>query len=207
MNVGCRSFLGFFALISTLLVLSGCQSSLMIAPDATSLPQVKSDKALVVFMRPSTFGGGVQSSVYDTRDEGQDIFAGIVSAKSKVAYYAEPGEHLFMVVGENADFMSAQLDAGKKYYVLVTPRIGLWKARFSLLPIRNDAKAEHNLHSDEFRSWDAATQWMSISPKAQTWFQRNAESIQSRKLDYLPKWNDKAPVDVAVRTLNSNDGI
>lgn len=207
MNRFKRSPLGLLILALALMVLSGCQSSLMVAPDAQNLPVATSDKALVVFMRPSSFGGGVQSSVYDTRENGQDVFVGVVSAKSKVGYLAEPGEHLFMVVGENADFLSAHLDAGKKYHVLVTPRMGVWKARFSLLPIRNEAAAENSLKSDKFRDWDEATTWMSIGPKAEAWYQSNAESIRARKMDYLPKWQGKGQADVAERTLRAQDGI
>ena len=123
--------------------LGGCQSSMMVkAGDSEPMPAP--GKALVVFLRPSSFGGAIQSSVYDTH-EGEDTFIGIVSAETKVAYEAEPGDHLFMVVAENADFMIAHLDAGKTYYALVSPRMGLWKARFSLLPIHNRVGAEYSV--------------------------------------------------------------
>lgn len=190
-----------------LLLLGGCQSALMVAPTTEVEPKATADKALVVFMRPSSFGGAVQSSVYDTRAEGNDVFAGVVSSKSKVAYLAEPGEHLFMVVSENADFLAANLEAGKHYYVLVAPRMGVWKARFSLLPIRNDASAKEGLQSKQFSNWDESTEWMVIGPKANSWYQDNIDSIRARKLDYLPKWQSKSAADKAERTLRSVDGI
>ncbi|YCH21453.1 hypothetical protein M1D96_20490 [Pseudomonas sp. D1-3] len=201
------TFSRLLGMLVVLLMLGGCQSALMVAPSADAEPQATADKALVVFMRPSSLGGAVQSSVYDTRAEGNDVFAGVVSSKSKVAYLAEPGEHLFMVVSENADFLAANLEAGKRYYVLVAPRMGVWRARFSLLPIRNDASAKDGLQSKQFRDWNESTKWMVIGPKARSWYQDNIESIRARKLDYLPKWQNKSVADKAERTLRSVDGI
>ncbi len=43
-----------------------------------------------------------------------------------------------MVVSEAADFAKADVEAGKTYYVLVTPRMGWWKARFSLRPLMRE---------------------------------------------------------------------
>lgn len=137
-------FSRLLGMLFVLLVLGGCQSALMVAPTTEAEPKATADKALVVFMRPSSLGGAVQSSVYDTRAEGNDVFAGVVSSKSKVAYLAEPGEHLFMVVSENADFLAANLEAGKRYYVLVAHE---WEygepvfrcCRFVMMPVPRKA--------------------------------------------------------------------
>ncbi len=64
-----------------------------------------------------------------------------------------------MVVGENADFISAELGANKTYYALVTPRIGAWKARFSLKPIHAD-----QLNSSQFDEWLDNCKWLQQSP-------------------------------------------
>lgn len=61
-------------------------------------------------MRPSNYGGAIQVTVFDdTR------YIATVSADTHVAYQAEPGKHTFMVVSEAADFMNADLTAGKTY--------------------------------------------------------------------------------------------
>ena len=66
--------------------LTGCQSSLMVRSGPGSAePTPAPGKALVVFMRPSSFGGAIQSSVYDTHASA-DTFIGIVSSKDKIAY-------------------------------------------------------------------------------------------------------------------------
>ena len=186
--------------------LTGCQSSLMVRSAAgTAEPVPESGKSLVVFMRPSSFGGAIQSSVYDTH-ESADTFIGVVSSKDKVAYQAEPGDHLFMVIAENADFMIAHLDAGKTYYVLVSPRMGVWKARFSLLPIHNQAGAKYSTQSVDFGKWMSETSWVNTTPQALAWYTENAASVQAKKVDYMHKWDKASAEQKQELTLMAGDG-
>ncbi len=91
-----------------------------------------------------------------------------------------------MVIGENADFMDAELLAGKTYYVLVTPRPGLWKARFSLRPIH-----EEELGTDDFDEWYDASRWVEKTAESDQWAFENMDSIREKQAAYLAKWADK----------------
>ena len=84
---------------------------------------MESDRARIVFMRPSGFGFAVQSSIFETVS-GEPELIGIVSAKKKVGFNCSPGKHLFMVIGESADFMSANVVGGKTYMQLLPPGCG-----------------------------------------------------------------------------------
>jgi hypothetical protein len=156
-------------------------------------------------MRPSSFGGAVQSSVFDLKQRenhlADDVFVGIVSADTKVQYEAAPGFHLFMVIGENADFMQANLTAGKTYYALVTPRIGWWKARFSLKPLHAT-----DLNSEDFKDWFESTDWYENTDASRQWAKDNWESIQDKKSEYLEKWRNKSEADKVELTLERADG-
>ena len=186
--------------------LAGCQSSKMIRSEAMDhAPVPAPGKAMVVFLRAASRGGAIQASVYDTGAE-SDQFIGIISRKTKIAWQADPGDHLFMVIGENADFMIAHLDAGKTYYALVSPRMGVWKARFSLLPIHSDAAAKYNIQSADFREWMQATAWVSNTAESEQWFRENASSVREKKNDYLRKWNAADPIQREELTLNASDG-
>lgn len=195
------------AAIACSALLAGCatMSQDMVRSTATSF-QADPGKALVIFMRPSRYGGAIQSSVYDTAG-GKDTFIGIVSSGTKVAYQADPGTHLFMVQGENADFMNATLDPGKTYYVLVSPRMGVWKARFSLLPIHDDAAAKYNLKSADFQKWKAETQFVDKSPSADSWYQVHSADISAKEAEYMTKWNAASAEQKAELTLHAEDGI
>jgi hypothetical protein len=161
-------------------------------------PAPAAGKAMVVFLRPSGLGAAIQSSVFEMRDNAP-LLAGIVAAKTKVAYQAEPGKQLFMVVGESGDFMSAELVAGRTYYALVTPRMGVWKARYSLRPVH---KAE--LGGSELAGWLADCRWVEKGQEAEAWARENMESIRSKHVEYYPKWMEKAEGDRPV--LFAEDG-
>jgi hypothetical protein len=155
------------------------------------------NESMVVFMRPSGMGFAVSSSVFDISDTGEDL-VGIVSAKKRVAYNTKPGEHMFMVIGETADFMRANIKPGKTYYALVTPRMGAWKARFSLNPV---SKSE--LSSIEFKDWLNTCEPTENTPEAFQWAKDNAPSIRTKRAASLVKWNEKPESDKP--TLNPDD--
>lgn len=153
-----------------------------LAPDYQMNTTPPPGKAAVVFMRPSTLGFAIASSVYELKPGG-DVFIGIVPAKRKVVHFADPGSTRFMVVSEAADFMGAELEAGKTYYALVTPRMGMWKARFSLRPVT---------HADrEFSEWLSGCTWIENTPASEAWAKENWSDIQAKKLEYTPKWEKK----------------
>jgi len=152
-----------------------------------------------VFMRPSRFGGGVQSTVFDVTTE-KNIFIGVVSSKTKVAHPVSPGEHLFMVVSESADFMKADLEAGKTYYANVTPRMGVWKARFSLDPVN-----KKEINSAEFKAWVSDCKLIEKTPAADKWAMDNAASIQKKREANYEKWMSKPEAQRPM--LHKEDGI
>ncbi len=142
---------------------------------------------MVVFMRPSGMAYAIQSSVFEVK--GNDvILAGIVAAKKKVAYEVKPGKHLFMVIGESADFMSAELRPNKTYYAYVTPRMGLWKARFSLRPIHAEEFSE-----EDFIECMRDCEWVRKSAESENWASSNMADIQSKRHEYYADWMSKGP--------------
>lgn len=200
-----KRLIAFVALLLPLALLDGCVATSSYMTKASVVPQPTSEKALVVFMRPSRYGGGVQASVYDTSN-GANEFIGIVSAKTKIGYLANPGRHLFMVIGENADFMNADLRAGKTYHVLVSPRMGAWKARFSLLPIHKDANAKYNTQSTDFAQWQQETSYVQTTPGATAWYQSHAADITAKQADYMRKWSAASVRQKDELTLQADDG-
>jgi hypothetical protein len=139
-------------------------------------------KAAVVFLRPSGMGFAIQSSVFEVKGN-QSLLVGIIAAKTKVAYQVEPGKRLFMAIGESADFMTADLLPNRTYYVIVAPRMGLWKARFGLEPVRAT-----ELNSPEFKSSLADCRWVEKTDASENWARDNMASIESKRAEYYPDW-------------------
>jgi hypothetical protein len=183
-----RVISSYFAVCLLALFLSGCAGTVKnmraVPPDRV-VAAPEEGKSMVVFMRPSTLGFAIQSSVFEIKED-KPLLVGIVAAKAKVSYQLEPGEHLFMVVGESADYMSAELEVNKTYYALVTPRMGAWKARFSLKPIHVDETSGSQL--DE---WKEDCEWVEKSPASDDWASTNMASILSKHNKYYKKWMSK----------------
>ena len=191
-----KSLVGVVALAGAL---SGCAGSVVNMDEMPSAnPAPEPGKAMVVFMRPSGVGFLVQSTVFEVKGEDESM-VGVVTAKSKVAYQVAPGEHLFMAVGESADFMSANLQAGKTYYARVAPRIGMLKARFSLTPVHSS-----ELGLAEFEKDLADCKWVAKNAGTDNWFAANKGSIDSKRTEYYPEWMQKAEGDRP--RLNPQDG-
>jgi hypothetical protein len=127
---------------------------------------------------------GIPLSMHDG-----DQYIGTVSAGTHIAYQAEPGEHVFMVIGENADFMEADLLADRTYSAVVAPRMGMWKARFSLNP-NNGEYSE-----TQVREWLTSTREVTVNAEGQRWAQENAASIQHKKDEDWPRWQAKPDAD------------
>jgi len=151
-------------------------------PAASAAPTPQPEKAMVVFMRPSGVGFAIQSSVFEVRDARPSL-AGILAAKTKVAYHVDPGQHTFMVIGENADFMTADLLPNRTYYAYVSPRIGMWKARFAFEP-----KHGPDLATAGFKGDLQECRWVEVTAESEQWMRDNLESIQSKRAEYFPDW-------------------
>ncbi len=188
------------------LILAGCASNPMQVAKNQELSAPEKNKAHVVFMRSSFVGSAISSSVYDV-SSGEPEFIGILANGTKLAYSTKPGKRVFMVVSEAADFMEADLKGGKIYYSMVTPRMGAWKARFSMWPIKTDSQAEYTLHSEEFKKWKSKTKLVENTAKSKAWFENNKTSIKEKYTKYWKVWNEKTPEELAKRSLSGDDGL
>ncbi|MBU1711472.1 MAG: hypothetical protein KKD47_00025 [Proteobacteria bacterium] len=142
---------------------------------------LENDNALVYFIRPTSLGFKIHAAVYD-----DDKFIGFVPYNQKLPYLAESGDHLFMVVSEAADFMKANLLPGKTYYVQVEPRMGAWRARFSLVPVTKD-----QLGTDKVQKLINKARLIKNSDSAYQWASDNHDDVLKKKKVYLEKWQSK----------------
>ncbi len=188
MNSKRKIVLSYLPVILLALILSGCAGSvknMQAVPPERVVTAPDEGKSMVVFMRPSGIGFAIQSSVFEVKENTPSL-VGIVAAKTKVSYQVAPGKHLFMVVGESADYMSAEVEANKTYYALVTPRMGVWKARFSLKPVPGA-----DLDSSKLNGWLNGCKWVEKSQESEAWERGNIASVKEKHSDYYPKWMEK----------------
>lgn len=190
--------------VLSFLFLQGCASSLMKPADGRALVAPPGENSRVVFLRPSSFGGAIQAALFDISGE-ETRFIGVSSTGTQVVHDVAPGRHRFMVVSEAADFMEADLAPGRTYYAVVTPRMGAWKARFSLWPIKTASENEFNWQNADVAKWIANAKHVENTPQGEAWFKDNRASIAKKQADYLVVWNKKSASDLAQRTLAPED--
>ena len=184
--------------VGVVVAAAGCAGSVVnMRPVAMVNTAPAPNESVIVFMRPSGVAFAIQSAVFEAPDGQPARLVGIVAAKKKVAFRTTPGDHMFMVIGESADFMQARLEPGKVYYALVTPRMGVWKARFSLAPV-------HVMNRNELPEWQSGTEWVEMDQTSGQWAAENAADVEQKRAKYLPEWLGKAPLDRPV--LAPEDG-
>ena len=145
-------------------------------------------------MRPT--GGRASPAVFEVVD-GRNVFVGLVAPKAKMAYYAKPGDRLFMVQSENTNLMVAHLAPGKVYHALIEPHMGWTRPRYSLDPV-----AGSKVNTSDFADWYADTRWVENSPIGLAWARRKAFNVHQKMTKYLPEWEERTDKPV----LNLEDG-
>ena len=143
------------------------------------IPDAPEGKALVVFLRPEKKGRSVHASIFNG-----DEFLGFVQSNTCVLYEADPGEHSFMVIGETANFMDADLEAGKIYFAQVKVKMGAWKARFVYRPITAGTKDWEKLPG-----WLSKAHLVELRQSGTEWYAAKKEAIDAKKARALPSAN------------------
>ncbi|MBI5409534.1 MAG: hypothetical protein HZA14_09245 [Nitrospirae bacterium] len=117
------------------IIMTACAGSSGYMKPSQSLLNPTTDKALVRFMRPSGMGYAVNFNIWD----GEKVIGNSV-AKAQFDYLTDPGKHLFVAISENQEFLEANLEAGKTYYIITQVKMGAWKARVGLVPVNKGSE-------------------------------------------------------------------
>jgi len=187
-------------------LISACSSNPMAISSQQELQGPTAEEAQVVFLRSSFVGSAINASLYEVNGD-KVKFIGVLANGTKIPYKTTAGKHVFMVVSEAADFMEADLKPGKNYFSIATPRMGAWKARFSLWPIKSDKGAKFNTSSSEFNSWVEKTKLVENTEKSLAWYESNKNSVKEKYKKYWPVWLEKSKQDIQKRTLSPQDGM
>jgi len=103
---------------------------------AQQLEPAPAEKAVIYFARPSSTGFAINFSYFDSTK-----LIGIFNGPKYIRYECDPGPHLFWARSENVDFIEAEVEAGKIYFIEAIPQMGAIKAAVKLHPVDpKDAK-------------------------------------------------------------------
>ena len=173
------------------------------AADQTT-PPPSSDRAQIVFISPGN-AFSMASHVFEVRGEEKELL-GIVGSKTQMAVNVAPGSHLFMgnTVGFG-HFLNANVEAGKRYYVLLRYVHG---RGLQLRPIRNlGGDPEFTVGNPKFGEWLAETQRITKTGDADGWYaQHKSFHDEAQKRGWI-EWQEKRPDQRAELTLNRDDSV
>ncbi len=140
-------FGGAVLLLALLLGCAGGVKNMRPVPPGQALTVPERGQSMVVFIRPSPFGVAVESSLFKVEGDAL-VPIGTLVAQQKLSYPLEPGRHLFMVMGRNVDYLSADLRPDRIYYARIDPVMGKWIGRFEIAPM-----PINQLYSARFKRW------------------------------------------------------
>jgi len=194
-------------LLGLLFGLAGCSGSANVMQDSASQTIGKPDAntAQIVFMRTSFVAGAITAELFDVTG-GNIKFIGALPTGDKITYKTSPGKKVFMAYGTAADFMLADVVAGKTYYSIVRPNWGT--GGFAPTPVRNDGSTDYNTAIPVFSDWVSDTTLIQTKPgDAEKWFNANKLKIAEVYKEYWARFNTKSAHEKAARTLLPMDGV
>jgi hypothetical protein len=188
-------------LLGCVLLLAGCVAhSDWMAPVAARSPlRAPPNAALVVFVRPSAYAGGMLVPIIDENGR----FLGEAGPKTHFAVVTPPGDHVFIGWMENTSAVRTRLVAGKTYYVEIGPRWGLLKPRVHLLAVTPRSK-----------SWEKLAEWLADTEEmtpdlagGQAALDRKHGDVQSHIHDAFEALRDFDDVELDAHTVKPDDGV
>ncbi len=140
-----------FAIVCMFLI-SGCAATHMIAPDRQPELKPEADKATLVIIRDTFFGGAVVFSNY--LDE---QFIGETKGNSYIISGVTPGPHYVVIATENTAVAHIDFQPGKIYYLREGITMGIWRARTSGFSPLTHQEASDSIKSCTYLEYDPAT--------------------------------------------------
>ena len=180
------------ALVVLILFAVSCAPKYMIQQEPMQKPS--EGKAIVHFMRPSSFGGAVQVTIWDN-----DKLIGVTTGKMGFQYECDPGKHLFIAWSEYKSPVDADLLPGRVYYIVLQTRMGFWRARIHQIPVNQ----YHELWSDVL-TWQKTLPNYVPDPAAIAPVEAKAHP---KIINYIQKFNVEIDGTKHVKYLRPEDGV
>jgi hypothetical protein len=165
------------------------------------------DQAQIIFVEPiNKIQGLFPIAIYELTGEQRKLIA-VSWWKGKTSVLLPPGKHLlFATPGGLGHVMEANVEAGKRYYVLLR---FIYANGMQLRPIRTGGDSPYRTTSPDFPKWLEQTRWVEKTPEADAFFstERISNAIDTGLQTAISNWQSKSAVEAAELTLNPGDAV
>jgi hypothetical protein len=120
-----------------------CGPKLMIPTQ--SVNEAKPESALITFVRARSYAGKSVFHIWDSMD-----YVGTIIGGQYIQKEVAPGEHMFIVHAQNWAYIKADLEAGKKYFIVLNTAPGFTHAAAIPVPI---TKAQTKYGQSDIDNW------------------------------------------------------
>ena len=172
-----------------------------------TLPPPPADKAQIILLEPiNKIQGMFPIGIFELRGEQRTLLA-VTIWHSKAIVLLEPGKHMLMANAAVAHLMEANVEAGKRYYVLLR---FIYAQGMQLRPLRTSGTSDYRVNSPEFPKWlEITTRYVEKSPTADAAFanEKSLEFIDKQQAKALEAWAARTDAERAELTLNPEDAV
>jgi hypothetical protein len=199
------------ALLALLATLAGCATEpppkpqFIEAPTQTLAPP-PADRAQVVFLEPiNSIQGLFPVGIFEVDGDSRTLIA-TTGAHSKASVLLPPGRHMLLATqgGGVGHFLEANVEAGKRYYVLVR---FIYANGFQLRPLRSGASSDYSVTHKDFPNWMASTRLVNKTPDSDAFFEKNKSGVAAALAAGWKSWLAKTPDERAELTLTPRDAV
>jgi hypothetical protein len=197
-------------LFTLALALAGCATEppkphFVESPNQTLAPPPP-DKAQIVFLEPiNSIQGMFPVGLFEVDGDQRTLLA-TTGAHSKVAVLFTPGRHVLMAnqSGMVSHFLEANVEAGKRYYVLLR---FIYANGFQLRPLRASGTSTYAVTAKDFPTWVAETRFVDKTPESDAFFTQYKDNVDKSQAVGWKNWLAKTPQERAELTLTPQDAV
>lgn len=168
-----------------------------------SMPPPPADQAQIVFLRPSGYFPGMLTLLFEGMPDAETFIAPI-GGRNKVVYNTAPGRKYFASAlgGSITHYLDAEVEAGRRYYVLVRPIHGYG---FQLRPIRH-TETDYSMANPDFPQWLAKSVRVQAA-EGERFNDKFKAAVDKARLLGFTRWQEKTAGERAELTLSPADAV
>jgi hypothetical protein len=191
------------------LALSGCASGPPPKPNFVETPSQTlapppADQAQIVFLEPiNSIQGMFPVGIFKVEGDQQRTLLAITGSHTKAAVLLPPGRHTLMAnMTGIGHFLDVNVEAGKRYYVLVR---FIYANGFQLRPLRTTGVSDYSVNNKNFPAW-VQDKFVEMTPEGRAYFEvQFKDQVAKSQAAGWKTFQAKTADERAELTLNPQD--